>query len=37
MGLLKSVDYRSRNVRKIGKAPPALLDEVLAILDACLY
>ncbi len=34
---VKSVDYRSRHATKLGAAPGALLDEVLAILDACLY
>lgn len=34
---LKSVDYNSRKVKFIEKSPTALLDDVLAILDACLY
>jgi mRNA interferase MazF len=34
---IKSLDYHSRNVKRIDKAPKALLDEVLAILDACIY
>lgn len=34
---LKSVDYHSRKARFVEKAPKALLAEVLAILDACLY
>ncbi len=34
---VKSVDYRARKVRNIGQASDALLDEVLAILDACIY
>lgn len=34
---VKSVDYRVRQVRRIGIAPESVLDEVLAILDACLY
>ncbi|HIJ65223.1 MAG TPA: mRNA-degrading endonuclease [Candidatus Hydrogenedentes bacterium] len=34
---VKSVDYRSRKARGIGKANSELLEEVLAILDACLY
>lgn len=33
----RSVDYASRKAKFIEKAPRALLDEVLAILDACLY
>ena len=34
---IKSLDYRSHNMQRIDKAPNALLDEVLAILDACIY
>jgi mRNA interferase MazF len=34
---VKSIDFRSRDVIPIGKASEALLQEVLAILDACLY
>lgn len=34
---VKSVDWRSRRAMRIEKAPAALLEEVLAILDACLY
>ena len=34
---IKSLDFRSRDAKRIGKAPDALMDEVLAILDACLY
>ena len=34
---VKSIDFRSRKAKRIGKAPPQLLDEVLAILDACIY
>ena len=34
---IKSVDYASRSVRFVEKAPQSLLDEVLSILDACLY
>lgn len=34
---VKSVDWKSRRARRIEKAPGAILDEVLAILDACLY
>lgn len=34
---IKSIDYRSRKAKRIGKAPKEVLDEVLAILDACLY
>lgn len=34
---VKSVDFRARRVKRIGPAPTPVLDEVLALLDACLY
>ena len=34
---VKSVDFRARRAKKIGRAAPALLDEVLSLLDACIY
>ena len=34
---VKSLDYHSRRAKRIDKAPTALLEEVLAILDACIY
>ena len=34
---VKSVDYRARNAKAIGRAPQEVLDEVLAVLDACIY
>ena len=34
---IKSVDYASRRAKFIGKAPQAVLDDVLSILDACIY
>lgn len=34
---VKSIDYRARQARAIGKASDDLLDEVLSILDACIY
>jgi len=34
---VKSVDFHARSARRIGKASGEALDEVLAILDACLY
>jgi mRNA interferase MazF len=34
---VKSVDYRARGARRIGRAPEPVLDEVLSLLDACLY
>ncbi len=34
---VKSFDFRSRNVKCIGHAPEPVLQEVLSILDACIY
>jgi mRNA interferase MazF len=34
---VKSIDYRARQAKLIGKAADDLLDEVLSILDACIY
>ncbi len=34
---VKSIDYRSRYVKLIEKAPDSVLTEVLAILDAYIY
>jgi mRNA interferase MazF len=34
---VKSIDYRARKAYQIGKASQDLLDEVLSILDACIY
>jgi mRNA interferase MazF len=34
---VKAVDYRSRTATRIASAPPELLDEVLAVLDACIF
>jgi len=34
---VKSIDYAARNVKRIETAPTQLVNEVLAILDACLY
>jgi mRNA interferase MazF len=34
---MKSIDFASRKVKFVAKAPGAVLDEVLSILDACLY
>jgi mRNA interferase MazF len=34
---VKSIDYRARQAKMIGKAADDLLDEVLSILDACIY
>ena len=32
-----SIDFLSRKVRRIAKAPAALVEEALSILDACIY
>jgi mRNA interferase MazF len=34
---VKSIDYRTRQAKSIGKASNDLLDEVLSMLDACIY
>lgn len=34
---VKSIDYRARQAKPIGKASDNLLDEVLSIFDACIY
>ena len=34
---VKSIDYRARQATSVGKASDDLLDEVLSILDACIY
>ena len=34
---VKSIDFRSRNVKRFGHAPEPVLQEVLSILDACIY
>lgn len=34
---VKSIDYRARQAKLIGKASDEMLDEVLSILDACIY
>lgn len=34
---VESIDFRTRKVKRIGKASDGLLDEVLSILDACIY
>jgi mRNA interferase MazF len=34
---VKSIDFRSRRAERIARAPNALLEEVLALLDACMY
>ncbi|MDO8502193.1 MAG: type II toxin-antitoxin system PemK/MazF family toxin [Gemmatimonadaceae bacterium] len=34
---VKSIDFRSRKARRLGKASAEILQEVLSILDACIY
>ncbi len=34
---VKSIDFRARSVERIGAAPESVLEEVLSILDACIY
>jgi mRNA interferase MazF len=34
---VKSIDFRSRGVMPLGSAPEPVLQEVLSILDACIY
>jgi len=34
---VKSIDFRARKAKRIGPATGAVLDEVLSILDACIY
>jgi mRNA interferase MazF len=33
---VKSVDFGARRIQRLGAAPDSVLDEVLALLDACL-
>jgi len=34
---VKSLDYRARGIRRIAPAPEGVVEEVLSILDACIY
>ena len=34
---IKSVDFRARELKRIGRAPKECLDEVLSVIDACIY
>jgi mRNA interferase MazF len=34
---VRSIDYRARKAARIGKASDAVLEEVLSLLDACIY
>jgi mRNA interferase MazF len=33
----RSIDYRARHAKRIGKAPDQVLQEALSLLDACLF
>lgn len=34
---MKSVDFRARDLKRIGSAPKEFLDEVLSVIDACIF
>ena len=34
---VKSIDFGAREARRLSRAAPSLLDEVLSLLDACIY
>jgi mRNA interferase MazF len=34
---VKSIDFRARKTKRIGRASDKVLEEVLSILDACVY
>jgi mRNA interferase MazF len=34
---VRSIDYRARQAKHIGKAPEQVLQEALSLLDACMY
>jgi len=34
---VKCVDFRARKIKLIGKASSSLLEEVLSMLDACIF
>jgi mRNA interferase MazF len=34
---VKSIDFSARKAKRIGRASDGVLDEVLSILDACIY
>jgi mRNA interferase MazF len=34
---VKSIDFRARRAKRMGEASDQVLDEVLSILDACIY
>jgi mRNA interferase MazF len=34
---VRSIDFRTRRAKRIGEAPEAVVQEALALLDACIY
>ena len=34
---VKSIDFRARKAKRIGRSSESVLEEVLSILDACIY
>lgn len=34
---MRTIDYRARQAQRIGRAPDGVVEEALALLDACLY
>jgi mRNA interferase MazF len=34
---VKSIDFRARKAERIGRASDSVLEEVLSVLDACIY
>jgi mRNA interferase MazF len=34
---VKSIDFRARKARRIARASPTVMEEVLSLLDACIY
>jgi len=34
---VKSIDFRARGVKRVGSAPEAVVAQVLAVLDACIF
>lgn len=34
---IKSIDFRARKAKRIGRASDSALEEVLSIIDACIY
>jgi len=34
---MKSIDYRARGIKRVGSVNQEALNEVLAVIDACLY